>query len=388
MKTPGEKSIAIRITINFLNILVALLLFPKAIAATSVVTWGSNNLGQGNVPPNLTNAVSIAAGAYHNLALKSDGKVIAWGSNMYTQTNTPSNLTNVVGIAAGWSHSYVVKSDRSVVAWGAGTANTGIDPHHGQSILPSGLSNVIRVGNHVGYNSIVLKGNNSIVVWGNAAGGQTNIPPGLSNVVAVAGGGSHCVALKADGTVVAWGTNDYGQLNVPVGLQNVVAISAGTYHCLALRADGTLAAWGRNDQGQVSLPIAATNVVAISSGWKGNIALKADGTVVAWGYWQSSPSPNLTNVVGIAAGRDHGMALVDTGSSNIAYSLTNPEHIGDEFRASVLSQIGKVYRLEYKNSLEGEAWTYLPLVAGNGVTLTLSDITATNSQRFYRIRKW
>src|SRR5208337_520777 len=41
-------------------------------------------------------------------------------------------------------------------------------------------------------------------------------------------------ALKADGTVVTWGDNTAGQSSVPVGLTNVVAISAGYLHSLAL----------------------------------------------------------------------------------------------------------------------------------------------------------
>jgi alpha-tubulin suppressor-like RCC1 family protein len=56
------------------------------------------------------------------------------------------------------------------------------------------------------------------VAWGDNSYGQRNVPPGLSNVVAVAAGAYHSLALKADGTVVAWGDNTYGQRNVPAGL--------------------------------------------------------------------------------------------------------------------------------------------------------------------------
>ncbi|HOW67363.1 MAG TPA: RCC1 domain-containing protein [Candidatus Paceibacterota bacterium] len=34
--------------------------------------------GQTNVPSELTNAIGIAAGYYHSLALKSDGAVVVW----------------------------------------------------------------------------------------------------------------------------------------------------------------------------------------------------------------------------------------------------------------------------------------------------------------------
>jgi alpha-tubulin suppressor-like RCC1 family protein len=65
-----------------------------------------------------------------------------------------------------------------------------------------------------------------VVAWGDNSAGQTNVPAGLSNVVAVAAGGFHSLALKNDGSVVAWGDNTAGQTSVPVGLTNVVAISA------------------------------------------------------------------------------------------------------------------------------------------------------------------
>ena len=47
--------------------------------------------------------------------------------------------------------------------------------------------------------------------------------------------------------IFAWGGNSDGQTTVPVGLSNVVAVASGNYHNLALRADGTVAAWGYNN---------------------------------------------------------------------------------------------------------------------------------------------
>jgi len=75
--------------------------------------------------------------------------------------------------------------------------------------------------------------------------GQTNVPAGLSNVVAIAAGGYSSLALRNNGTVVAWGPElpptvslimDKGI--VPTGLSNVVAIAAGDRHSLALFNDG------------------------------------------------------------------------------------------------------------------------------------------------------
>ena len=72
--------------------------------------------------------------------------------------------------------------------------------------------------------------------WGDNGSGQTTVPAGLGNVVAIAGGYFHSLALRADGSVAAWGDNNYGQTTVPAGLSNVVAIAGGVYHSLALRA--------------------------------------------------------------------------------------------------------------------------------------------------------
>ena len=54
----------------------------------------------------------------------------------------------------------------------------------------------------------------------------------------VAAGSFHSVALRSDGTVTAWGYNVQGETNVPAGLSNVVAIAAGSHHTLALKSDG------------------------------------------------------------------------------------------------------------------------------------------------------
>src|SRR5262249_41224462 len=44
----------------------------------------------------------------------------------------------------------------------------------------------------------------------------------------------HSLALRSDGTVVAWGDNTFGQTNVPPGLRSLAAIAAGRTHSLAL----------------------------------------------------------------------------------------------------------------------------------------------------------
>ena len=122
-----------------------------------------------------------------------------------------------------------------------------------------------------------------VVAWGDNGDGQTTVPSGLSNVVAIAAGGYHSLALTAEGRVVAWGDNGCGQTTVPSGLSNVVAIAAGGDHSLALTAEGRVVAWGYNWYGQTNVPSGLSNVVAIAAGGCHSLALTAEGRVVAWG---------------------------------------------------------------------------------------------------------
>ena len=84
------------------------------------------------------------------------------------------------------------------------------------------------------YHSLALKYDGTVVAWGDDSAGQTNVPAGLSNVVAIAAGGFHSLALKTDGSVVAWGDDSASSPSCRSGLSNVVAIAAGYLHSMAL----------------------------------------------------------------------------------------------------------------------------------------------------------
>ncbi len=82
-----------------------------------MVAWGANDDGQANVSPGLGNAVAIAAGHAHSLALTAAGQVMAWGAKYAFQTITPGGLTKVVAIAARGYHNLALTADACVVAW-------------------------------------------------------------------------------------------------------------------------------------------------------------------------------------------------------------------------------------------------------------------------------
>lgn len=202
----------------------------------------------------------------------------------------------------------VAPSATAVRAWGRNDA--------GQTNVPAGLTHIVAISANI-YHSLALKAGGSVVGWGNNDYAQTSTPPGLTDVVAVAAGGFHSLALKANGTVVGWGGENFDPLDVPTGLTSVVAIAAGRRHSLALKSDGTVVTWGSNDSGQLNMPADLTSVVAIAAGDYHSLALKSDGTVVAWGYngfGQTDVPTNLASVIAVAGGAYHSLALKADGT--------------------------------------------------------------------------
>jgi alpha-tubulin suppressor-like RCC1 family protein len=243
---------------------------------------------------------------------------------MRTMQKTWHKLLGSVSLISSLSlfcSSWSSRAVQQVFAWG--------DNSSGRTNLPSGLTNVVAVaaGGAPGYGShcLVLGSDGTVVAWGDNHYGQTNVPSGLTNIVAVSAGGLHSLALKADGTVVAWGagtndtglTPDSGQSMVPLGLTNVVAIAAGCYHSLALKTDGVVVAWGNNSVGQTNVPRGLTKVVAVAAGYFHGVALRADGTVVTWGANYGGEPSVLTNVLAIAAGGNHSLALRADGTVEV-----------------------------------------------------------------------
>ena len=241
------------------------------------------------------------------------GATVVWVTNQITGLSNYQvyhfrlAASNIVGVTYGADLVFAV--GKRVMAWGS--------TNYSQTNVPGGLSNVVAVaggGNH----SLALKSGGTVVAWGDNSYGQTNVPVGLRNVMAVAGGGNHSIALKSDGRVVAWGSTNYGQTNVPDGLRNVVAVAGGKNHSIALRSDGTVVAWGDNTFGQTDVPVGLNNVVAVAGGWYHSLALKSDGTVAAWGdsssFQTSVPVDLSNNVVAVAGGGYQSLALKRDGT--------------------------------------------------------------------------
>lgn len=346
-----------------------------------VAAWGtSGDLpgGEAVVPVGATNLLAVAAGKDFKLALKADGSLLGWGTPYQAGGVTiPEELSGVVAISGRGDSVLALRSDGTVVAWGDDTL--------GQTDVPYGLGDVVAIAAGT-YHGLALKADGTVAGWGGESG-EADVPLDLTNVVAVAAGSRFSLALTAAGMVVAWG--DAAPQLPP--LTDVVAIAAGADHALALLGNGTVVAWGSNDLGQASVPADLANVVAIAAGATHSLALLADGTVVGWGKHNKAPADppaGLANVVAISAGDQQCLAIVGDGPPVPGAMASSPALSEAGFQFSVPSQSGRVYALEYKNSLEDASWTALPLVAGNGGELRLTDPAPDGIQRFYRVRRW
>lgn len=194
------------------------------------------------------------------------------------------------------------------------------------------------------------------------------------------GNGNDLVLQWASVRPLAWGYNDSGQLGnggtttaalaTPVDTtgvlagKTILAVAMGGKHSLALCSDGTLAAWGANNNGQLghnstaaSSPVpvrvvqtgvlAGKNVIAIAAGNDHNLALCSDGTVAAWGNTNHGKLgdgaatdrrfPVAVNtsgvlagkrVVRIAAGHNHSLALCSDGTV-VAWGRNDSGQLGN-----------------------------------------------------------
>ena len=278
---------------------------------TPVLAWGAGtagttgdpNYGQSIVPSGLGAIKLIGAGAYHSLAVRSNGTVSAWGRNTFGQTTVPAGLGGIVAVAGGSNHSMALGNTGIVTCWGQNDA--------GQCSVPLtlGACTAIAAGNA---HSVALKTDGTVVCWGDNLLGQSTPPTGLSGVSGIAAGLVHTIALRSAGTVVGWGQDNYGQATTPAGLSGVTMIAAGAAHSVARKSDGSLVAWGNNTFGQTSVPAGIGTVQKVFAGGYMTIALKSDGTVRAWGRndsGQSTLPANLSGVTGFAIGSAHAMSL-------------------------------------------------------------------------------
>jgi hypothetical protein len=131
----------------------------------------------------------------------------------------------------------------------------------------------------------------------------------------------------------------------------------------------------------------ATNIIAVAGGASHSLALSGSGSLVAWGSnWknQCDVPVGLTTGTGMAAGEAHTLLLLD-GTVPMPRALL-PALTGSGFSVLVQTLNRHFYGLEYKDSLAQTNWSELVIVPGNGALRILTDPGPSPAQRLYRTR--
>ena len=298
-----------------------------------VVGWGDNTSGEATGVPSVTFSNGVISGGVY-----STGTVVI--ANQV--------LSDATAVVAFRYSSLALKQDGTVVGFGGngmGQAVGELTPYPGKAngvvrINQHSLSNIVSIAAGIGFGMGLLK-DGTVVSWGEKA-----FPVKLSNVVAIAAGSfSDSYAVLRDGTVVSWSgqktDRHYGQMISFPNLSNVVAVAIGEAthgpRAVALKRDGTVALFHKDNHIYKieTPPEGLSNVVALAAGSGHTLALKNDGTVVGWGlnrHGEATGKPNLnptnnyssglvtigrnvlSNVVTIAASRGYSMALKNDGT--------------------------------------------------------------------------
>lgn len=263
--------------------------FTMALDATGhLFGWGVNGSGQlGNGTKNPArnpvavdvtgvlagkSVIAVASGAYHSLAITSEGLLVGWGEDSISQLGDGGQFVQRI--------SPVLVSTNSAIAGLHFTA--------------------VAVGE---YHSLALSTSGRVYSWGKNFYGQLGtgdisdqkfpVPATISGVlsnktiVAISAGLSFSLALADTGELFGWGDNQYGQLGdgtvierhspVRVGQaalagKRITAITTGAAHAMALTADGNLVAWGLNGSGRLGDGTSTSRSVPVAvntNGWLG-----------------------------------------------------------------------------------------------------------------------
>ena len=279
-----------------------------------------NVLEQGEVA-----VMDVKAGAYHTVTLKTDGTIWGFGYNVHGQlgigtdierTNEPMQITIVgapfAGIQDG-SDTTVPEIKFTKIA----TGNT-----HTLALDTEG--NVYSFGQN-GYGQLGIQGISTNIHY------PTKIE-GLENIVKIGAFEHISIALDKDGNVYVWG-NGFGVTPTKLNFHSkVIDISRK----LILSENGTV--WKIDDlNGKIS---GLTNIVEIASGNSHNLALSADGKVYSWGnnsYGQLGTGNTVTNYT---------PTLVDIKNENDTPILGESVKCG-EYSSSILTREGEIYSFGY-----------------------------------------
>ncbi|HAB15051.1 MAG TPA: hypothetical protein PLX89_13145, partial [Verrucomicrobiota bacterium] len=257
----------------------------------------------------------IAAGENQTLALKADGSLVAWGF----PPDTPIGFKGLTGIAAGMGHNVALRSDGTVAQWG--------DEFYRPIPIPWGLRNVIAVFEGRFQSFAIRK-----IVDSAATKPITVSPKRVSVSASLPVGRKYQLESSFDGQKwIPIGAEFYA--SDPIREWELDATGSGSRVKMIDRGPviglGYYDPYPRSEFWKRPAAAGRRDIVSIAAGPDHNLAVTAAGRVIAWGWnynGQAEVPANLTDVKMVAGGLEHSLALKNDGTV-VAWGGNSPREV-------------------------------------------------------------
>jgi len=435
--TPSLPSLSANITATTANV-TGLTAVSRVYNGTTVATLTGTASLAGVVPGDVVNLSGTATGNFADKAVGTNKLVTVSGLSLtgadagnYTP-NLPSLSANITATTANVTGLTAVSKvyDATTVATLTGTASlTGVVP--GDAVNLSGTATGSFADKTVGTNKLVTV--SGLALTGADAGNYTPSLPSLSaNITTTTANvtGLTVVSKVYDATTVATLTGTASLAGVvPGDVVNLSGTATGSFADQTVGTNKTVTVSGLAltgaDAGNYRLsvptltanitpaPLTVTGITAASKPYDGTTSATIDTVNAILNGVLPADSENVTlvtsGVTGAFADKNvgtgelvtiSGLTLGGTAAGNYALTqptttadiipipppiVASPTLVGQTFGVSVTTVTGLNYTLEYKNAFTDTAWTAVQTLPGTGGTITLTDRTATNAMRFYRL---
>jgi len=233
------------------------------LASGAVVVWGNRRLSRCRVPAPVGRVAAVAASDHHTVLLGIDGRVWAVGQLRRGGVEVPAELPRAVAIAAGSSDAgnwtAALLADGGVRVWGVecNAPPWPIEPQHRLEFLRTSFRAMSRefaaAAIETRFGGAIREGVLQEHAW---------------------------VALLADGSVAVGSRKMPLMPAAPADLGPVRAVAMTMWHIFALCEDGSVRCWNGTYGRPWALPRELVDVVAIAAGRHHALALLRNGRVL------------------------------------------------------------------------------------------------------------